>query len=81
MLPECTSTFTREAFPTGTPYINDGRKLPQLFCPMSLRTIPVICLNNSGFICINSYSYYGENIIWVYMYTLVFIDLLNLFPM
>ena len=23
-LPECTSTFTREAFPSGTPYINDG---------------------------------------------------------
>jgi hypothetical protein len=34
MLPECTSTFTWEAFPTGPPYINGGRKLPQLFCPM-----------------------------------------------
>ena len=70
------------SFPyTGTPYINDGRKLPQLFCPMSLRTIPVICLNNSGFNCINSCSYYGGNIIWVYMYMLDFTGVLNLFSM
>ena len=72
LLPECTSTFTREAFPTGTPYINDVRKLPQLFCPMQLRTVPVICLHNTGFNCINCYSYYGGNIIRVCMYMLDF---------
>ena len=68
-------------YPGSFPCINDVKKLPQLFCPMQLSTVPVICLHNTGFNCIGCYSYYGGNIIRVYMYMLDFTGLLNPFPM